>query len=1093
MATIKGITIEIAGTTSKLVDALKSADSAIKGTQREVKALDKLLKLDPSNVELLSQKQDTLTTAVSKTKEKLDTLKEASRQAEQQHNAGTLGKDRYDALQQEIIRTQQELGKLVTATVNANTTLSTIGRVGDTLRSAGRALTSTGKSLTVGLTLPIAGVATAAVKTGMDFDAAMSKVQAISGASGEDFDKLRDKAREMGAQTKFSASEAADAFGYMAMAGWKTEQMMDGIEGVMNLAASSGESLASTSDIVTDAMSAFGYKAKDAGHFADVLAATAANSNTNVGMLGESFKYIATTAGSYKASVEDTALALGLMANMGVKGTQAGTSLKNALVNLTKPTKQQAAAMQQLGLITTEYQNVVDPAKVAKAQDKVAEASRRLREAGERYRAVLNKSAADSPKAVAAHQAVERAQRNLAKAESELVTARQGTQKAIAGQNKLLTDESGNVRDLDSMMRLLRATLGGTNVELVDSAGGLRDFDDILKDATEHGANLTQVQRLQAAATIFGKQNMAGMLAIVNASQEDYDKLSNSVRNSTYNFQNMGDALKNVEGVDWESVFNASSLNNVLDTQYADFAKTVTRMVDEAGRTPEGLQAAAQNIMSAYGNLSKEEATRIVETVASLMEQSKGTAETTAATMIGNLKGQLTILKSALQELAIQISDALKPALSGIVSGMQSFVEKLQHMNESTRDSILRWGLFIAAIGPVLTIVGKMTSGFGLLFKATEGIGKGVLTLWKQYELGIGLGSKLGTMFSALASGPVAAIVLAVAALAAGFVYLLTTNEDFRNKCLAIWETVKGAFQTLWSAIATLLEKLAPLFNVTVAVIKATWEQFCATLAPVIEGAFKVIAGVLETVTGVLAGILKVFAGLFTGDWNTFCDGIKTIFSSVWNGLVGMLSGVFTALKGVASVFLDWFVAVWKVAWQGVKAVFETIWSSISDYISGVWDNIKTAVSSKAQGIWDSVKSVFTGMWDWLCGIVDKIKGIFNFEWSLPHIKLPHFKIKGEFSLSPPSVPYLSIDWYKKAMNDAYILNSPTIFGAAGGRLLGGGEAGSEAVVGTEKLAEIVRGAAGGTTIIPVYIGQERIEEIVVRANQSVNYRSGGR
>ena len=132
-------------------------------------------------------------------------------------------------------------------------------------------------------------------------------------------------------------------------------------------------------------------------------------------------------------------------------------------------------------------------------------------------------------------------------------------------------------------------------------------------------------------------------------------------------------------------------------------------------------------------------------------------------------------------------------------------------------------------------------------------------------------------------------------------------------------------------------------------------------------------------------------------------------------------------------------------------------------------------------------------MWDWLCGIVDKIKGIFNFEWSLPHIKLPHFKIKGEFSLSPPSVPYLSIDWYKKAMNDAYILNSPTIFGAAGGRLLGGGEAGSEAVVGTEKLAEIVRGAAGGTTIIPVYIGQERIEEIVVRANQSVNYRSGGR
>ena len=463
MASIKGITIEIAGTTTKLVDALKSADNAIKGTQREVKALDKLLKLDPSNLELLSQKQDNLTTAVGKTKEKLDTLKEASRQAEQQLNAGTLGKDRYDALQQEIIKTKQELEKLVTATVNANTTLGTIGRVGDTLRSAGRALTSTGKSLTVGLTLPIAGVATAAVKTGMDFDAAMSKVQAISGASGEDFDKLRDKAREMGAQTKFSASEAADAFGYMAMAGWKTEQMMDGIEGVMNLAASSGESLASTSDIVTDAMSAFGYKAKDAGHFADVLAATAANSNTNVNMLGESFKYIATTAGSYKASVEDTALALGLMANMGVKGTQAGTSLKNALVNLTKPTKQQAAAMMALGLIETEYVDKVNFKKVESAQKRVEDCTRKLSDARERYNSVLSGAGTSTASAISAHNSLVKSQDRVKDATAKVADAQKAYDTALKTHGANSKQAEDAQKKLEKAKRSLRDATGALN------------------------------------------------------------------------------------------------------------------------------------------------------------------------------------------------------------------------------------------------------------------------------------------------------------------------------------------------------------------------------------------------------------------------------------------------------------------------------------------------------------------------------------------------------------------------------------------------------------------------------------------------------
>lgn len=192
------------------------------------------------------------------------------------------------------------------------------------------------------------------VNTYKGFESMMSQVQAISGATGKEFDDLTAKAQEMGATTKFTATEAAQAFNYMAMAGWKPEQMTAGISGIMSLAAASGEDLASTSDIVTDALTAFGLKARDAGHFSDVLAKASASSNTNVGMLGESFKYVAPVAGAMKYSVEDTSLALGLMANSSIKGSMAGTALKTSLANMAAPTNSMAEAMDKYGISLTD-------------------------------------------------------------------------------------------------------------------------------------------------------------------------------------------------------------------------------------------------------------------------------------------------------------------------------------------------------------------------------------------------------------------------------------------------------------------------------------------------------------------------------------------------------------------------------------------------------------------------------------------------------------------------------------------------------------------------------------------------------------------
>lgn len=301
---IQGITVEIGGDTTKLQTALKGVNTEIRNTQSQLRDVDKLLKLDPGNTELLAQKHRLLGDAVKETKEKLETLKTAAEQAEQALKDGTITQDQYDGLQREIAETEAKLKSLEAQANQSATALQEIAAKGEKLKTVGDNISNVGTKL-LPVTAGVVGLGTAAVKTAADFDSAMSRVAAVSGAAGDDLDRLRDKAREMGEKTKFSASEAAEAMNYMAMAGWKTEDMLSGIEGVMNLAAASGEDLATTSDIVTDALTAFGLSAQDSGHFADILAAASSNANTNVSMMGETFKYCAPIAGALGCGQDD--------------------------------------------------------------------------------------------------------------------------------------------------------------------------------------------------------------------------------------------------------------------------------------------------------------------------------------------------------------------------------------------------------------------------------------------------------------------------------------------------------------------------------------------------------------------------------------------------------------------------------------------------------------------------------------------------------------------------------------------------------------------------------------------------------------------
>lgn len=978
---IKGITVEIGGDTTGLDKALKSVNTSIKSTQSALKDVNRLLKLDPSNTELLSQKQRLLKDAIAATKEKLDSLKVAQEQAKQQLENGELGQDKYDALQREIVETEEELRRLQQEAATTNTALSKIDVAGQKMETVGNSIAGAGKKM-MGVTTVIGGVGVAAVKTAADFDSAMSQVAAVSGATGKDFDALRNKAREMGAKTKFSATEAAEAMNYMAMAGWKTEDMLDGIEGVMNLAAASGEDLAATSDIVTDALTAFGLSAKDSGHFADILAAASSNANTNVSMMGETFKYCAPIAGALGFSAEDTAEAIGLMANAGIKSSQAGTALRTIMNNL-------------------------------------------------------------------------------------------------AGDVKISGKAIGDV------------TIATTNAD-----SSMRDLSDILADCRSAFGNLTESEKAQAAESLVGKNAMSGFLALMNAGEDDIAKLSSAIDNCDGSAEKMAMTMQdNLAGqltiLKSQLQELAISFGDILMPAIRSIVSKLQGFVDKLNGMDEGTKRTIVTIallVASIGPLLVIIGTAISKIGVAMQGVVK------LANCISKLKVSVQGGTGVLGKLGAALGGISAPVLA-VVAVIAVLVAAFVHLwktNEGFRDAIIgTWNRIkdtisgfcqgivdrLNALGfqftDIVDVLKTVWDGFcQVLAPIFEGVFNnianilstvtGVITGILDVFIGIFTGNwsqawtGVKEIFSSIWNGissfftNILNVIKGVADVVLGW-FGTSWNE--------VWTNIKTFFEGIWNGIATFFttiwETLKNIVTVGImaigSILSAAFDIITLPFRFIWENCKEIIISVWDAIKSKISTVIHAVASVIS----TVMNAIKTVFSTVWNAIKTVVTTVVNAIKSVVTTVFNAIKSTATTVWNAIKAAVTTPVNAIKSTVTTVFNSVKSTVTSIFNGIKSTATSVWNGIKTAITtpieaaknkvkSVVDAIKGFFSgMKISLPHIKLPHFKVTGKLSISPPSVPHLSIDWYK----EGGIMTSPTIFGMNGSSLMAGGEAGAEAIL----------------------------------------------
>lgn len=870
------------------------------------------------------------------------------------------------------------LSSLQSAQSAANRTASNMAtKVGDKISSIGDKLTSAGSTLTKFVSVPLAGVGVAGLKVATDFEKGMSEVRAISGAVGKEFDALRDKAIELGASTAFSAGEVASAMTEMAKAGWSSQQILDGMGGVLDAAAASGEALGTVSTIVADTITGFGMAAADSTRVADLLTQAANSGTIGINDLGESFKYIAPVAGSMGISVEDVTTAIAAMSMAGIKGSAAGTSLRTMLTNLVKPTDTVAGAMRDLGLGTID-------------------------------------------------------------AEGAFVS--------------LVSNADGSIKSLDELIGIMRTSMAG----------------------------MTDEQKAATAAALAGKEGMSGLLSILNLTEEEYNKIAESMDNANGVAQETATVMQDNLQSKFEQFTGALESLAIVLADYViphiqDFILWLTGVVEKFAAMDEGTQkliltiagivvaagpvllvvgkltSGIGSIVTAIGKLvaSRGAAASISSVGSAAANASSGTGA--AAASFGNLAGQALKLVAAgaslimvatavkmLADSAIAIADAGWPAaaafalLTAGAIGATAAIVAIGSASTATAPGLLAMG---AAVLMVTSGIAAVTAAISLVINAVANLVDSFTRMSSALPTIAQYGTKAASSLTALA-GSIALVSAAMLGLAGAVTTGLlpfvgaAATIGLVDVALAAMLVTSGLAAAGIVALGVSLKGVASQME---AIRKDT-----KTTAKTLESMVVSIDIVDASLSGLKAAV-KSAASDFISAFSKTKPSANDFSTNVTN----MQSKVTTAMNGI------------KTATKSGAADVQTNMSLMSNAVSKEMTTSTTKIVSFATTFVSQVAIVKKSIKD-----LENAFANAKFEFDTK-IKLPHFYMSGSFNAQTGSVPAVGVRWYKNAMSGGMILNGATIFGfdPRTGKFLGGGESGSETVVGTESLMKMIRQA----------------------------------